>query len=226
MIAVLPYVTHPKTAVLGRAGGGELWFLYVLFLLFLIWGFILPRICKRKSFVLLLIGLFIITKLSQYVKLDDLFLYKEFLFYSCFFVSGYFIFPVYNKIRCIVKSRIDKFLLLSIVCFIFIHSMNVVNLKFLSALIGIAMSLCFAFKVENIRWLNSFLDYCGRNSLQFYFFNGFMLVISRVLVVRILNITNAFLIVLFVFLMCVITEVICIEVSKRLPLIKQCVGFK
>lgn len=104
--------------------------------------------------------------------------------------------------------------------------MNVVNLKFLSALIGIAMSLCFAFKVENIRWLNSFLDYCGRNSLQFYFFNGFMLVISRVLVVRILNITNAFLIVLFVFLMCVITEVICIEVSKRLPLIKQCVGFK
>ena len=23
MIAVLPYVTHPKTAVLGRAGGGQ-----------------------------------------------------------------------------------------------------------------------------------------------------------------------------------------------------------
>ena len=23
MIAVLPYVTHPKTAVLGRAGGGK-----------------------------------------------------------------------------------------------------------------------------------------------------------------------------------------------------------
>ena len=33
-IAVLPYVTHPKTAVLGRAGGGNICFFRYEFLVF------------------------------------------------------------------------------------------------------------------------------------------------------------------------------------------------
>lgn len=206
--------------------GGELWFLYVLFLLFLIWGFLLPRIRKQNVLIAILIILLILSRLSKVMTMENLFLYKEFLFYSFFFVGGYFLFPFYSKIRSVVKSAINKYLTLSVACFILVHSVNLMNFKYLSALIGIVLSLCLAFKMEKKSRGNSFLDYCGRNSLQFYFFNGFMLVISRVLVVNILHIANAFLIVLFIFLMCVITEVICVEVSRRVPLIKQCVGFK
>lgn len=59
-----------------------MWFLYVLFLLFIVWGAILPRINKNRNYVLLLVVVLLLGKLVQYIEIGDLFLYKEFLFYS------------------------------------------------------------------------------------------------------------------------------------------------
>lgn len=210
--------------------GGELWFLYVLFLLFIVWGAILPRINKNRNYVLLLVVVLLLGKLTQYIGIGDLFLYKEFLFYSFFFVGGYCCLPYYKQARDFFKLNSNRLIFATLSCFILVHSVLYLyaggDLKYISALIGILLSLSLALKLGDSNKINSFLNYCGLNSLQFYFFNGFMLVVSRTIVIKLLNVTNSVSIVFGIFILCVMTEFVCIEISKKIPFIRQCVGFK
>lgn len=205
--------------------GGELWFLYVLLIIFLLWGFILPT-TKEKITVYVYTG--IILCISQSGLSGDMFLYKDVIYYSFFFLLGYITKDCYKEHR---NWLVQKAQILSVIFLLLFAIVNVAlvyewgAMKFIPALTGSCLCLILSVLVCKSSHLGRILDYCGKYSLQFYFFNGFMLVISRVLVVQVLHVNNSVLMVTGIFALCVLTEVACIEITKRLPFIKVLFGF-
>ena len=74
---------------------------------------------------------------------------------------------------------------------------------------------------EGSRWL----EYLGKNSLQFYLFNGFALVPARVICAKLFGINNPLFLVSAIFLLCIVFLIILTEVSKRIPVIRYLCGF-
>ena len=80
--------------------GGELWFVYVLFFIFLIWPPILHRLSK-KGIAGIIVMLAIACQVIPGDFNDSIFLYPRILSYSVFFLAGYVMRDVNRDIlRC------------------------------------------------------------------------------------------------------------------------------
>ena len=67
--------------------GGELWFVYVLLLIFVIWPWILQH-TKVRYIWCIVVGLLVADVLIPEGFMNDIFLYKRIMHFSIFFVAG------------------------------------------------------------------------------------------------------------------------------------------
>lgn len=195
--------------------GGELWFVYSLFTMFIIWGGILSFI-NRKYVIFLIVLLYVLD--SLYPRLENnILLNGKFIHFSIFFLSGYLTLPKHFEIfknKTVLIISISLFILFSISKLLFIFPMYIYLVYTFIGIIFV-FSICYAIKPCI---LHKILGFFGKYSLQFYIFNGFVLVPSRFLLCNLLNIENSLAIVSGVFIICIIGEIFIIEFLRKIKL--------
>jgi len=200
--------------------GGELWFVYCLFLIFLVWPNILQRVTKPVMCSLLNITL-------PEGFLGGVFLNYKFIFYSVFFIIGYLIKDIDRNFLQ------DKYLFLIVCvmfivfCVLFVNTIIIPLVdKFFKCTIGCAFVWMLSCKLLKYKGVSQPLAFVGRYSLPYYWLNGFSLVFARVLIVSILHFTYTPMIAICIFLICVVLETIGILVIRKLPYVRNMIGIR
>lgn len=182
--------------------GGGYWFLYVLFLIFMIYP-LTDRLNNWFKGALIIV----ILSINYFIEIPSVFCLDMVFLYLPYFIIGNILASLSLTNQ---NFQIDRYFgivgLLFLCVFVinkitslpvyfagFVNTICIIGLVFV-----IAHFLYVAVKVTNdviLRWLNDLLSLCGQYSLQLYLFNGFLLVILRVLLCSILHIENPIIIV-------------------------------
>lgn len=208
--------------------GGDLWFLYTLFLIMMVYSLILPRL-KNKNFILIIIALLsVLDCIIIQTPQKELLLYVHFIHYSIFFLLGYY----FRKIegwRTWLQGKMVFFVLLIAYFFfdcLFINDyFGCMPARLLCKMLGGAFlwSLSFVLLKKTPDFCKSIM-WCGKNSLGMYWLNGYCLVVARMLVVSVFHIHWPVLIAICVFLLMLMFEIIAINVAKKIPYLKYVIG--
>ena len=206
--------------------GGEYWFLYVLFGIFLFYPLIYNAYEKDKKIVVIISVL--ILAIACYPINVHTFLVSSILYHLVYFNAGYLAKLFFDKIRTLeikkeksIRVIIPVLMVLIISAYIKIHygfgKLEIIPVAF--------MGIFFSWLLTRIQFFNTFFASYGKYSLQLYLLNGFTLGISRLLVCNILKISDPYLIVsvnviVDFFIACLFVKYIC----ERFKLIRIMMG--
>lgn len=204
--------------------GGELWFVYVLFFIFLLWPPIL-RLLDKKGMVLAIVILMLLNSIVPMDILDGIFLYPKLLFSSIFFIAGYLLKDIDRTILSNRRNYFYAACLFVVFCVFFVQSIEIPYIwQYVLAFIGCWFVWSLSFQLLKSKPATQVLGFCGKNSLAFYWLNGFALVPARVLIVKILHIESTPVIAISIFLICVVSETIAILIIRKIPYLRTVVG--
>ena len=185
--------------------GGEYWFLYTIFFIYLIFP-VIVSICDKNTFSCA-VGLCVVILGASIDVTTDLFLINRVLQYLPYFYVGWLL-------RKEVNKGVSRFYLhywpLGVILVAFLLKVNVSNKTYLKSF-TMALGFCytligFLYSTNNCKWFSSiakcesnyvkrFILICGRYSLQLYLFNMYLQVLIRIVICSVLGISNAFLII-------------------------------
>ena len=204
--------------------GGELWFVYVLFIIFIIWHSILPLMRGRTAWAVLVI-LYMIDFICPDDFLNGLFLIKKVIHYSTFFLIGYNGKHILRELVCKKKSFAILSVLFLIFCCIIIECEYMPYVyKLIQGLIGCGFIWILSTKLTRNKNLNNALSFIGKYSLPYYWTNGIALVVARTVVVNHLGFKSAIAIVISIFILCILLQTVSILIARRLPRVSWIIG--
>lgn len=204
--------------------GGELWFVYVLFLIFLVWPPLL-RVMGGKTTCISVFALIILNEIIPNNLMDGIFLYSKFFNYSIFFIIGYLLKDMNRDLLINKRNFAVSSFLFSIFCVVFVQAINIPHIwHYVLAFIGCWFVWSLSFQLLKYEGINKALSFCGKNSLAFYWLNGFALVPARVLIVNILHVESTPLIASSIFVLCVLFEFVAILCIRKVLFAKVLIG--
>lgn len=207
--------------------GGDRWFVYVLFIIFL---FLIPirNYLKKKWVDIVLIGILIGVYFCGFMP--KIFALDRVFYFMVFFLIGYSLNEYYEQIKMWTLKR------WWLICLFFIM-VNIVFIKtfvripfiyrFMLPLTGTLAFMAMAFQLEKViekSKVAQYIEYCGKYSLQFYLFT-FCYPLIRWGIVSVLHVTNPFVILASVFILQLITITIIVEISRRIKWLKIPCGY-
>lgn len=176
------------------AYGGEYWFLYTLFIIFLIYPiiyrFVKGYIYRYVLIIVVFVGLYFVLPSISLLTLTSV------IYYLIYFTLGVMLKEfagrqlLENKYK---KIKVAVLIMAGFVMWLGLIRVDLSEFRIITALIGIS-TLYLLMKYEPM--VNLFKRF-GKYSLQLYLFNGYLLVISRTIAVSVIGITNPFLIIVF-----------------------------
>lgn len=204
--------------------GGELWFVYVLFFIFLIWPPILHRL-RKKSLVGVIVLVMIASNVLPGNFLGGIFLYPRVLSYSVYFLVGYLLKDMNRDILKNNRNFGIVAVLFVILCCLLVQTITVPYIwQYVLGFIGCWFVWALSFQLLKVKTIAHAFAFCGKYSLSFYWLNGFALVPARMIVVKLLHVESTPVIAISIFLMCVVSEVIAIMIIKKMPYVRTMVG--
>lgn len=192
------------------------WFIYTLFIIFMIFPILEKYILNKDKYYLFGLFLFFINyfKVFNNIEIFSLNSVIEYIFY---FYVGYNIHLVHNiEIEKLKKNNM-LFLVLSIIFFCFSYKYYSVNFftESLFALLGILIVFYISQKARKEGIVYKLLKFYGINSLTFYLIEGFITVIYRVILFKIISIEKAGIFVTVFFILRLITSFIVIKMIAK-----------
>ena len=211
--------------------GGEYWFLYTLFLIFILYIQI-DKLCKNNVNIKKILIVFFY--LISCIKLPSLFTINKIVIYLPYFILGTIIKDNIEKISFFIKENKEieiMLLLLSLASTILYTTFGIsLSIKWTYSWIAVITGCLFWFIISNKinkKKFRKMLIKCGRYSLQLYLFNGYLLVLSRVLIINILHISNAIIIIICCTIIpLIITSLIINLVIEKIKIARILVGLK
>ena len=204
--------------------GGELWFVYVLFIIFLIWPPILHRL-NKKALMGVIVLLMVVGNVLPGNLLGGIFLYPKVISYSVYFLVGYLLRNMDRNILMNNRNFGIVTVLFVVFCCLLVQVIHIPFVwQYVVAFIGCWFVWALSFQLLKVKGLDNALSFCGKYSLSFYWLNGFALVPARKIVVKMLHVESTPVIAISIFLMCVVSEVIAINVIKKIPYVRVLVG--
>lgn len=189
------------------------WFVYTLFIIFMFFPFLDKYILKKDKYYLFGLVLVIINylKIFNNIKIFSLGTVVEYLLY---FYIGYVIRPVYNeKIKNEFSNKKISSLIISIVFLMFSYKyyhLNYFN-NITFAILGALFVLNISLRIKENTNIYKFFKFLGINSLTFYLIEGFITVIYRVILLKIIPMKYNNLLVSTFFILRVLTAYIIIK---------------
>ena len=206
--------------------GGELWFVYVLFLMFMAWPLLLWR-SNRTAQLVVIGGLVILNEVLSHDFLNGFLLNGEFVRYSIFFVSGYMLKDVDRSKLADKRGLMVSALLFMGCCIMQIRHWEAFPLMWLlMSVVGCWFVWSLSFQIERISGVSNVLQYLGRNSLPLYWLNGFALVAVRSVAVKLIPDGHSVMLALSIFAGCVLTELLALQAVKHIPVVRHLIGVK
>lgn len=204
--------------------GGELWFVYVLFIIFLIWPPLLHWL-NKKALVGVIVLLMVVGNVLPGNLLGGIFLYPKVISYSVYFLVGYLLRNMDRNILMNNRNFGIVTVLFVVFCCLLVQIIHIPFVwQYVLAFVGCWFIWALSFQLLNAKRIAHALSFCGKYSLSFYWLNGFALVPARMIVVKILHVECTPVIAINIFLICVVSEVIAIKVIKRIPYVRALVG--
>ena len=204
--------------------GGELWFIYVLFIIFILLPPLLQRI-ERKWIVAVILLLIAIDQALPGGLFNDIFLYKRVIHYSIFFTAGYLMKDFNRRWLADRWLFVVAALLFMVFDCILVRSIDVpVVGEYAMAAIGCCFVWTASFQLLKLPHLAQLFKFVGKYSLSYYCLNGFVLVITRTVVVKILHFESSVLIVVSIFLVCVVLETLAVLCVRKIPYAGKLIG--
>ena len=206
--------------------GGELWFVYCLFLIFVVWPPILQRIEKPAMCGAVLL-LCVLNVLMPKDVMGEVLLYPQFVFYSIFFVAGYLLRDMDRGLLQDGRLFLVVSVLFLVFCVFCVESLKIPYIgRYLKCAIGCFFVWMLSFRILKYKRISRLLAFAGRYSLPYYWLNGFALVVARVLIVSVLHVSFTPMIAICIFLICVVLETVGILVVRRWPYVRCLIGIK
>lgn len=189
------------------------WFVYTLFIIFMIFPFLDKYILKKDKYYLFGLLLIILNYLKIFENIE-IFSINSITNYLVYFYLGYIIKPFYKgKIKNGIGSQNLNFLIISIIFLSFSYKYYYLNYfnRILFAILGIlfVLNICLRIKEETI--IYRFFNFLGINSLTFYLIEGFITVVYRVILLKIIPIEKSYLLVSTFFILRVLTVYIIVK---------------
>lgn len=167
--------------------GGQYWFLYVLFLIFLLFPVLQTSLAKMGGgYVILLAAGFAVT----YEYMPRIFLLSRVAYYLIYFSLGVWLRKEFDggraaKCQVIINRKWGTgFFLLWLLGMIFSHEMEYNGYRILLAILGSLWVTIFVLSVKRNRVIK-YMENLGKYSLQLYLLNGFTLGLSRLLICKV-----------------------------------------
>ena len=113
------------------------------------------------------------------------------------------------------------------ICLIFVVDIQPVILpvfKMLTKFTGCWFVWSLAFWILDVKPLSDALSYVGKNSLGYYWLNGFALVAARTAIFVLLNVESSVAIAVGVFATCVVIETIAVMIVMKIPYVGNLIG--
>lgn len=207
--------------------GGDRWFVYTLFIIFLI---LIPlrNLLKKKwvdvGVIALLIIVYFLGFLPKIFALDKVF------HFMVFFIAGYALNEYYSVMKAwALKYWWLVYTLFAVCNVLFVRSLFDIQLLYLFVLpfTGTLAVMTLAFQLEkiiNTSKVVQYVEYCGKYSLQFYLFT-FCYPIIRTVIVSVLHVTNPFVILSSVFILQLVAITIIVEITRRIKWLKIPCGY-
>ena len=189
------------------------WFVYTLFIIFIIFPILEKYIFKKDRYYLF--GLFLI--ILNYLKIFkniEIFSLNKVVIYLLYFYLGYIIKPFYKeKIKNGIGSQNLIFFIIGIVFLSLSYKYYYINYfsSILFAILGILFVLNLSLRIKVDTNIYKFLTFLGINSLTFYLIEGFITVVYRVILLRIIPIEKSYLLVSVFFILRVLTAYIIVK---------------
>lgn len=184
--------------------GGEYWFLYTIFIIYLIFP-IIASICGKNNYFCTAGLCILILGASVDVK-TDVFLVNRVLQYLPYFYTGWLLRREMKR-EYVSKAHL-YYWPLGVIAFVALLEVNLSSKTYLKAFL-MALSFCYAMvgclyqvnkmlnstSAQGSNYVKDFVLCCGQYSLQLYLFNMYLQVLIRIMLCSILGISNAFLII-------------------------------
>lgn len=227
-------VEAPKESVIRiLIHGGDYWFLYTLYCIFLLFPPI-TAVLKERSLILLSAA---IIALQCFVNLPEYLTLAQIAYYLPWFVAGYLCRLHLNRLKCFFRNHSAAIapisLALSILIIHLCKHLELSNIvfKYMRAVFPILLLSALAHllvqRPNTGLWgvLKGFLVKCSSYSLQFYLFNGYFLTISRFVLCKLLHITNPFIIISVITVFTIAGSLVLCGILRRIPIISFFCGF-
>lgn len=189
------------------------WFVYTLFIIFMIFPILDKYILKKDKYYLFGIVLIAINYLKIFENVE-IFSLEAVVSYLLYFYMGYVIKPFYNeKIRSGFWNKNLTFLIVSLIFLIFAYKyfyINYFNTIFF-AVLGTLFILNISLRIKENSISYKFFNFLGINSLTFYLIEGFIMVVYRVVLLKIIPLENAYLLVSVFFILKGLTAYIIVK---------------
>ena len=207
--------------------GGDRWFVYTLFFIFLI---LIParNYLSNRWVDFGLITLLIVVYFLDFMP--TIFALNKVFHYMIFFVAGFALNAYYPRIKqWSLKNWWFVFAIFILCNFILIMVLNKVAFvfRFVLPFTGTLGVMALAFQLEKMVQKSKvvqYIEYCGKYSLQFYLFT-FAYPIIRTVIVSVLHIANPFIILISVFILQLIATTIIVEITRRIKWLKIPCGY-
>lgn len=207
--------------------GGDRWFVYTLFFIFVL---LIPvrNFLKNRWVDVVLMAVLIVVYFLDF--LPTIFALDKVFHFMVFFIAGYALGEYYPAI----KTWALKLWLLIYVVFIVANIVFIETLchipfvfRFVLPFTGTLAVMTMAFQLEKViekSYVAQYIEYCGKYSLQFYLFT-FCYPLIRWGIVSVLHITNPFVILCSVFVLQLIAITIIVEITRRIKWLKIPCGY-
>ena len=205
--------------------GGERWFVYVLFMMFVViipFRYYLKKPSVCLIIILALIGIYFMAFMPKEFKMKDVF------YFLYFFLIGFLMHNYWDRIKDYCRKYwyvvIALFLVLNLFFIIPLERITFIY-RFLLPLTGslACITMAVLLNTHDSSFVR-FVSYCGKYSLQFYLFT-FCYPIIRWGIVSVLHISNPIMILLSVFVLQLISIIPIVEISRRIRFLKIPCGY-
>ena len=201
------------------------WFIYTLFVIFMIFPFLEKYILSKDKYYLFGLFLFFINYFKVFSNIE-IFSLNLVVIYMFYFYIGYSIHSIYDtKLKKILENNI-LFLGLSIIFLCFSYKYYMINFftKILFALLGILVIFYISQKIKKEGIVYEILKFYGVNSLAVYLIEGFITVIYRVILFKIISIEEEELFVTLFFILRLVTAFIVIKIITKNSILSFLLG--
>ena len=189
------------------------WFVYTLFIIFMFFPILDKYILKKDKYYLFGLFLIILNYLRVFENIE-IFSINSVVNYLVYFYTGYIIKPFYKKkIKNGIGSQNSFFFIISIVFLSFSYKYFYLNYfnYFIFAILGTLFVLNICIRVKENSKISNFFNFLGINSLTFYLIEGFITVVYRVFLLRIIPIEKSYLLVNTFFILRILTVYIIVK---------------
>ncbi len=220
--------------------GGNYWFLYVLFEVFLIYPLVEKVINTRIKKIVLISVLLL---LDLFIDIPAIFKVRNLVYYLPFFISGHLTSELMaekqEKIKDIMsKCTLRFFLICFCIAFYVVLDQIEIHDIWTSDILSYFRAMGFIFFLgivsqsvlsyvhgEWFSWIRGILCDCSKYSLQLYLFNGFILTGMRIIICNLLGIKEPLLIVFPIWIAnIVITVISCKYIIPKIRVIRMFCG--